>query len=141
MTENNSTLRIVDINSVMLGEIPVQLSKSVRILGFVFDYQLNLNEQINNVKRKVIVNLINIFCIAKFIDKDSKMKLLHGQVFSINNFRNSLNYGLPSIILNGLQMLINSAARIVVVFPRFSRERVTPYRIDLHILPTKARIK
>ena len=78
VTANNSTRRNVDINSVMLGDIPVQLSNSVRNLGFVFDNQLNLNEQINNVKRKVIVNLINISRIAKFIDKDSKMKLVHG---------------------------------------------------------------
>ena len=38
-------------------------------------------------------------------------------------------------------MLINSAARIVVGLPRFSRERITPICIDLHILPIKARIK
>ena len=38
-------------------------------------------------------------------------------------------------------MLINSAARIVVGFPRFSRERFTPVCIDLHVLPIKARIK
>ena len=83
---NNSMLRNVDIHSVMLGTIPVQLSNSVRNLGFVFDCQLNLDEQINNVKRKVIVNLINISCIAKFIDKDSKRKLVHGLVFSKIDF-------------------------------------------------------
>ena len=38
-------------------------------------------------------------------------------------------------------MLINSAARIFVGFPKFSRERITPICIDLHMLPIKARIK
>ena len=75
VTANNSIHRNVDIHSVMLGNIPVQLSNSVRNLGFVFDSHLNLNEQINNVKRKVIVNLINISRIAKFIDQELKMKL------------------------------------------------------------------
>ena len=74
MTENNSMHRNVDIHSVMLGNIPVQLSNCVRNLGFVFDSHLNLNEEINYVKRNVIVNLI---------DQDSKMKLVHGLVFSI----------------------------------------------------------
>ena len=38
-------------------------------------------------------------------------------------------------------MLIHSAARIDVGFPKFSWERITPICIDLHILPIKARIK
>ena len=61
----NSMHRDIDIHSVMLGNISVQLSNSVRILGFVFDSHLNMNDQINNVKRKVIVNLINISRIGK----------------------------------------------------------------------------
>ena len=137
VTANNSMHINVDIHSVMLGNIPVQLSNSVRNLGFVFDSQLNFDEQINNVKRKVIVNLINISRIAKFIDQDSKMKLVHGLVFSIIDFCNSLYYGLPNIILNVLQMLINSAARMVVSFLTFSGEKITPVCIDLHVLTMK----
>ena len=83
VTANNSMHRNVDIHSVMLGNIPVQLSNSVRNLGFVFNSHLNLNEQINNVKRKVILIPINISSIAKIIDQDSKIKLVHGLVFSI----------------------------------------------------------
>ena len=78
MTANNSTRRNVDINSVMLGNIPVQLSNSVWNLGFIFDNQLNLNEKNNNVKKKIIVDLVIVSRIAKFIDKDSKLKLVHG---------------------------------------------------------------
>ena len=141
MTANNSMCRNVDINSVMVGNILVKLSNSVRYHGFVIDIQLNLNEQINSVKRKVIVNLINIYRIAKFINKDSKMKLVHGLVFSIIDFCNSLYYGLPNVILNCLQMLINSAARTVVDLLRFSREMITPISVYLHILPIKTRIK
>ena len=65
---NNSMHRNVNIDLVMVGNIHVHFSNVVRNLGFVFDSQLNLDERINNVKRKVIVNLINISRIAKFID-------------------------------------------------------------------------
>ena len=126
VTANNCIHRNVDIHSVMIGNIPVQLSNSVRNHGFVFNSHLNLNEQINNVKRKVIVNLINISRIAKFIDQESKIILVHGLVFSKFDFCYNLYYGLPNIILNGLQTLIKSAARIVIGFPRFSRERNNP---------------
>ena len=90
VTANNSARRNVDINSVMLGDIPFQLSNSVWTLGFVLDNQLNLNEQNNNVTRKVTVNLISFSRITKFIDKDFKMKLVHGLVLSIIEFCNSL---------------------------------------------------
>ena len=64
VTANNSMHKNVDINSVMLGNIHVQLSNIVRNLGSVLYNQLNLNEQINNVKMKIILNLINISRIA-----------------------------------------------------------------------------
>ena len=63
----------VYINSVMLGNIPDQLSNNVRNLGFAFDNQLNVNKQMNNLKTEVTGNLINLCQIAKFIDKNSKI--------------------------------------------------------------------
>ena len=60
----NSMCRNVDMNSVMLGNVPFKLSNSVRNHGFVLGNQLNLNEQINNVKMKIVLNLINISRIA-----------------------------------------------------------------------------
>ena len=77
VTENNSTRRNVDINSVMLGDIPVQLSISVPDLGFEFDNQLNLNEQINNVKWKVIVNLI-FLVLQNLLTKTQKLNQFMG---------------------------------------------------------------
>ena len=62
---NNSTRRKVDIRSVMLGDKSVLYSISVRNLGFLFHSQLHLDEQINNVKRKVIVVSIKSTRIAK----------------------------------------------------------------------------
>ena len=70
VTAKNTTHINVDIHLVILGNVPVQISISVRILGLVFDNQLNMDEQMNNGKKKVIVSPINISCIAKFIDKE-----------------------------------------------------------------------
>ena len=64
---NSSLHGIVTLIAVMLGNIPVQLSNSVRNLGFVSVNQLNLDEQNNYVMREVIVSLINISRNAKFI--------------------------------------------------------------------------
>ena len=93
------------------------------------------------MKRKVIVNLINISHIVKFLDKDSKFKLVRGLVFSIIDFYKTLDCSLPNIIVKGPQILINSATRIIAGYPRFSRVRINPICISLQILQIKARIK
>ena len=126
VTANNSKRRNVDINSVMLGNIPVYFLKSLRNLGFVFDNQLKLNEQINNVKRKVIVNLIDISHLANFIYKDSKMKLVHGLVFSITEFYNSVLWPtkcLPKWFSNINQYCSENSRR----FPKILKENSLSY--------------
>ena len=84
------------------------------------------------MKRKVIYNPINISFIVKFIDKDSKITLFHGLVFFIIDFCNTLYHGLPNIMHNGLKILIDSAARIVVGLSRFSREITKLIHVELH---------
>ena len=79
--------------------------------------------------------------ISGYLDKASRMKLMHQMILSNVDFCNSIFYGLPNCDLRIFQILINSAARIVVGLPRFSHEHITPVLIDLHILLIKARIK
>ena len=69
------------------------------------------------------------------------MKLVHGLVLSKIDFCNSIFYDLPDCDLRSLQILINGAVRLVTDLPRFSREHISPFLIDLHILPIKARIE
>ena len=47
---------------------------------------------------------------------------------------------MPNSDLHGLQIILNSAARIVTGMPRFTRDRITPVCIKLHFLPIKAKI-
>ena len=68
------------------------------------------------------------------------MKLVHCLVFSVIEFCNSLYYGSPNNDLHPLQMIINKAIRVVVAIPRFSREWITAYCIEYHVLPPKARV-
>ena len=129
-----------NFTEMTVGTSTVTLSQKVRSLGVIVDQNLTLKPQLNNTKRKAIYNLMNISRISKFINESSRMKLVHGLVFSVIDFCNSLYYGLSNADLHGLQMIINSAARIVTGMPRFSRDRITPVCIKLHFLPLKARI-
>ena len=139
-----SSTRLGDLSqfrALNVGDSSVIFSETVRDLGVIMDRYLNLNTQMRNVKKKAIGNLINISRMTKYIDVGSRLKLVHGLVLSNLDFCNSLYAGLPNSQLRQLQSIINSASRLIVGLPRFSRERITPVCIDLHFLPIKARIK
>ena len=123
------------------GNSSVTLSEKVKNLGFVFDQTLSLNNQINKAKQKAICGLINISHISSLIDKTYRLQLVHSLVFSHIDFCNSLYYGLPNTELHQLQIILNDAARLIVNWPRFSHNRITPVCIQLHFLPVKARIE
>lgn len=131
---------LTSFREVMVSDTVIPFSEKVKSLGVIIDRDLSLKQNINNIKRKAISNLNNISRISKFIDQPSRMKLVHGLVFSVIDFCNCLCYGLPNSDVHGLQMIINSAARIVTNMPRFSYDRITPVCIQLHILPFKARV-
>ena len=86
-------------------------------------------------------DLISISLVSRFVDKSSRMKLVHGLVLSKIDFCNSLYYRMPNCELKALQMLLNAATRVLTGISHLSRERITPICIELHILPMKARIK
>ena len=118
----------------------IQIVSEVRNLGVLFDKNLSMKNHLKYVKSKVIGNLINISRISKFLNKSSILKLVHGLILSKIDFCNSIFYDLPDCDLRSLQLVLNSAVRLVVGLPRFSREHMSPFLIDLHILPVKARI-
>ena len=112
----------------------------MRNLGFVFDDSLKMEAQIRKAKGKAIGNLKNISQISNYIDKNSRIKLIHGLVISHIDFCNSLYAHLPNYLLRQLQTIINSSARLIAGLPRFSQDHITPVCIKLHFLPIKARI-
>ena len=140
-----SELRLRTLNpqqgNVIINGMPISLAGNVRNLGVWLDQTLSLKDHLRCVKAKLINNIIIISRIVKFLDRSTIMKLVYGLILSRVDFCNALLYGLPECDLRGLQLAINSAARLVVGLPRFSREHITPVLKELHILPIKARIK
>ena len=55
------------------------------------------------------------------------------------DYCNSLLSGVPQYQLNCLQKILNAAARLVCLVPKF--DHLTPYLIDLHWLPVEFWIK
>ena len=71
--------------------------------------------------------LRNIFMIRKFLSYDTCTILIHAFVTSRMDYCNSLLYGQPKCILQRLQSVLNSAARVIHLSSRY--EHVTPLLI------------
>ena len=140
LAKNNSIRSNPSFTDITVDDNQINLENPIRSLGIMFDTNLTLRNQIQSAKKKAIFNLLNIVRIAKFINKDSRIKLMHNLVFSHLDFGNSLYYNLPNRDLHGIQIIINNASRVIVGMPRYSRDRITPVNISLHFLPVRARI-
>ena len=121
----SNLIHYCNFTEVNIDGSAVKVSEKVRSLGVIFDKNISMTQQITEAKRKAIGNLINISRISRFIDKSSKMKLVHGLVLSQIDFCNSLYCGLPGSSLRMLQLILNMSARLVAGMLRFSRDRIT----------------
>ena len=102
-----------DLSCITLDNSQILVSDKVRSLGVTIDSSLTLRNQLSALRRKVTGNLINISRISRFIDQRSRLKLIHNLVLSSVDFCNSLYCELPNKDLRPLQVLVNSAARVV----------------------------
>ena len=55
------------------------------------------------------------------------------------DYCNSLLYGRPNFQCDRLQKILNAAARVICVIPKF--DHITPFPIKLHCLPVYFRIR
>ena len=101
----------------------------VRNLGVLFDTTMNMKHQVNSVCRAGYNHLRNIAHIRRYLTVDS---LVTSQL----DYCNSLLVGLPNTLLNKLQQVQNTAARMITRTPR--NHHITPVLNELHWLPTKS---
>ena len=76
--------------------------------------------------------------IRKYLTEDSTRILVHAFITSHIDYCNSLLDGIPKYQVNRLQKVINAAARVVCLVPKF--DHITPTLMRLHWLPLKQRV-
>ena len=128
----------VNISELDIGNSQIQVSEKVRNLGVIFDSNMAMSHQISSVCKSVNYQLYNIGKIRKFLTKDACKLLVNAMVTSRLDCNNSLLAGLPKCEIKRLQLLQNTAARIVSQKSR--RDHITPVLYELHWLPVSYRI-
>lgn len=122
-----------------MNNVSVSASSTVRNLGVIFDEELSFKPHLRQICKNSFFHLQNIAKVRSILSKSDAEKLIHAFVSSRLDYCNSLFAGCPSTSINILQLVQNSAARILTGTRR--REHITPVLRSLHWLPVEFRIR
>ena len=124
--------------SIRVGNSSVSTKEVVKNLGILFDKHLDLSSNITAVCKSCYFHLHNISKIRRFLDEVALKRVVHALVISRLDYCNSLLFGLPAKLINRLQRVQNSAARLIKRVPR--SQQITPALVELHWLRVDKRI-
>lgn len=127
------------LQSFSVGNTTITSSKSARDLGVILDSHLTLESHISQVCKSSTNAIRLIGRVRKYLNQKQAESLIHAFVISRLDNCNSLFFGLPEYQLKKLQLIQNTAARLVTI--KKKREHITPVLKQLHWLPIQQRIQ
>ena len=86
---------------------------SARNLGVIFDEWIKLEEHINSICKSAYYHIRNISRIKKYLPRNCLEIIIHAFITSRLDYCNSLLYGVPKYMLQKLQRVLNTAARLL----------------------------
>ena len=121
-----------------LGDLGQSVKPSLRNLGVVFDKDMSLVQHCKQLTKNCFFQLRNISKLRKMVSQNDLELITHAFVSSRLDYCNSLFSCLNKKELSRLQLVQNSAARVLTRTNR--RTHITPILKALHWLPVSSRI-
>ena len=113
---------------------------SVRNLGFIIDQELNMKDHITKLCQSCYYQLRQIRTVRHSLTSSAIQTLVHAFICTRVDFSNSLLYGTSAYLLDRLQSVLNSAARLILRIGKYDPISAA-IRRDLHWLPIPFRIR
>ena len=101
------------ICSIAIANATIPVSTQVKSLGVILDSDLSLSSHINNVSWIAFFHLRNISRLCPALTQHSTEVLVNTLVTSRIDYYNAILAGIPNKIINRLQLVQNTAARII----------------------------
>ncbi|XP_064197248.1 uncharacterized protein LOC135257969 [Anguilla rostrata] len=134
--------RVVDRTRMLLCDVDGSIfipSTHVRNLGIILDPTLSFLPHINQITKTAFFHLRNISRLRPSLSFSAAETLIHAFITSRLDYYNSILHAITTKVLNKLQYIQNTAARLLT--STRSRDHISPVLQDLHWLPVKQRIE
>ena len=138
-TKNVSAQIPSGIPVLTVGGAQISPSEVVKYIGVLMDRHLLLDSYVDDICKTARMHLYRIGRVRHLLTKNACAKLIHAFVSSRLDSCNALLVGLPKRQLQKIQLVQNSAARLLTLTGR--REHITPILRELHWLPVAQRVQ
>ena len=126
-------------SSLKVGDCDVEFVPSVKNLGVTLDCHLTMSAHVRNTCKIAYMHLRQISAIRHLLTQEATQTLVCAFILSRLDYCNSLLSGCPKYLLDQLQRVQNSAARLI--FKVKKSVHISPFLQSLHWLPISTRIQ
>ena len=126
-------LDVLQINSIPANNV-------VNNLGVYFDPELLMERQVNKLCQVCYFHLRRLRTVRRSLTKESLLTLVHAFITSRVDHCHGVLYGSNGYLLDRLQSVLNSAARLILGVREFDSVSAA-IRNELHWLPIEERIR
>ena len=132
-----SRLNTINTSHISIDSHTVLFQSTVKYLGVKIDQTLNMHDYVSSICRAAFLEIRRISALRPYLSVDATKQLVNAFVTSRLDYCNSVLAGLPAEQISRLQLIQNSAARLIL--KRRKRDHVTPLLKELHWLPVRFR--
>ncbi|KAK5910719.1 hypothetical protein CgunFtcFv8_004957 [Champsocephalus gunnari] len=122
-------------SNLIIDGYSIPFSGQVKSLGVILDSSLSFSPHINNIARTAFFHISRL---RPSLSQSNTEVLVNAFVTSRIDYCNAILSGIPTKLINKLQIIQNSEARIITGTK--ASEHITPILIQLHWLPVQSRI-
>jgi hypothetical protein len=135
------TKKRTSFEPLVLGqEAVISPSEDARNLGIQLDSNLTMDKHVSFIKQSCHYHLRNLYQIQHLLPEKQMKQLMYATITPRLDFCNSLLSSLSGKQLQRLQIVQNSAARLLLRKKAGRFEHITPHLRQLHWLPVRYRM-